>query len=128
MQSSLAFTDSVICFKELIDKEDTARRTWKAKYGSTLQSGWRPVEPFEKLGASDSKMELPSGVPSAAIRNPALYRDTVGNEGLAGGAPLRFGGQWDVVSAKVAPDHGDKPPRVVKKGPHDCFCEVGYNW
>ena len=73
-------------------------------------------------------MELPSSMPASAIRNPPLYRDTVGNEGLAGGTPLRFGGQWDIVSKKVVfPTDEDKPQRTVKKGPHDCYCDVGYN-
>ena len=127
--NGLTFTDSVICYKELIDKEDTARRTWKAKYGKRFEEGglgWRPVEPFEIHGASDSKTELPSGVPVSAIRNPALYRDTVGNEGLAGGTPLRMGGEWDIVSNKVPQlQDPDKPPRGLQKGPHDCYCEVG---
>ena len=126
--NGLTYTDSVICYKELIDKEDTARRLWKDKYGKKFgpQSTWRPVEPFEAMGASDSKMELPSGIPVSAIRNPPLYRDTVGNEGLAGGTPLRFGGQWDVVSQKITPwQDPNKPPRVNKKGPHDCYCDVG---
>lgn len=123
----ITYTDSVICYKELIDKEDTARRTWKSKYGREWDAGWRPVEPFESKGASDSKMELPSGVPKAALRHPALYQDTVGNDGLTGGTPHRFGGRWDVLSRQREIDHGDKPQRVVKKGPHDCFCEVGYN-
>jgi len=126
-QNSLTFTDSVICYKELIGKEDASRRSWKEKYGGNFTMGWRPVEPFEKSGASDSKAELPSAMPASALRNPALYRDTVGNDGLSGGTPLRMGGQWDIVSAKVAADHGNKPQRVVKKGPHDCYCDVGYN-
>jgi hypothetical protein len=124
--NGLQYTDSVICYKELIDKEDTSRRTWKAKYGNSFDAGWRPVEPFERLGASDSKMELPSGIPVSAIRNPPLYRDTVGNEGLAGGTPHRFGGKWDVVSEKVEQQH-ERPQRAVKKGPHECYCDVGYN-
>ena len=43
--NALTFTDSVICYKELIDKEDTARRVWKDKYGKKFDLGWRPVEP-----------------------------------------------------------------------------------
>ena len=27
----LTFTNDVICYKELIDKEETAKRTWKGK-------------------------------------------------------------------------------------------------
>ena len=84
--NSLAFTDSVICYKELIDKEETAKRTWKQKYGSS-DLGWRPVEPFERTGASSSKTEMPAGIPVSAIRNPDLYRDTVGGDCLAGGTP-----------------------------------------
>lgn len=73
-------------------------------------------------------MELPSGLPISAIRNPPLYKDTVGNEGLSGGTPLRFGGRWDVVSEKVEQyQDPNKPQKVVKKGPHDCYCDVGYN-
>ena len=129
--NGLTFTDSVICYKELIDKEDTARRSWKERYGkqfSTEGMPWRPVEPFERGGASDSKAEVPSGVPVSAIRNPFLYQDTVGNEGFAGGTPLRFGGQWDIVSAKVEQAQDpDKPPRELRKGPHDCYCDIGYN-
>ena len=49
--NSLMFTDSVICFKELIDKEETAKRQWRGKYGMNKE-GWRPVEPFERTGAS----------------------------------------------------------------------------
>merc|ERR1711971_1541359 len=99
------FTDSVICYKELIEKEDMARRTWKERFGAKFAQGgaWRPIEPFESLGASDSKMELPSSIPVSAIRNPALYRDTFGNDGLAGGTPHRFSGRWDVVSEQVPP-------------------------
>ena len=50
--NALTFTDSVICYKELIEKEDTSRRTWKEKYGKMTDGlGWRPVEPFEAKGA-----------------------------------------------------------------------------
>ena len=123
--NALTYTDSVICYKELIDKEDTARRTWKQKYGSNPEGRWRPVEPFEAAGSSSSKTELPPAMPASAIRNPPLYRDTVGNEGLSGGTPLRFGGRWDIVSEKVEPFvDPDKPQKVVKKGPHDCYCDV----
>jgi len=121
------FTDSVICYKELIDKEETTKRQWRGKYGNS-DVGWRPVEPFEKTGASNSKMELPSGMPSAAIRNPYLYKDTVGEQGLAGGAPTRFGGRWDVLTKDMPIDYSHNPTqRVVKKGPHDCYCDIGYN-
>ena len=71
---------------------------------------------------------MPSSVPVSALRNPPLYRDTVGNDGLAGGTPQRFGGQWDIVSEKVeAWKDPTKGQRVVKKGPHDCYCDIGYN-
>lgn len=129
--NNMTFTNDVICYKELIDKEDTGRRQWHARFGEQFKKGgggWRPVEPFEKAAASDSKTELPSGVPVSALRNPALYRDTVGNEGLAGGTPLRFGGDWDIVSEKVAQAQDpNKVPLNRQKGPHDCFCEIGYN-
>ena len=64
---------------------------------------------------------------------PGLYADKWGClvtriEGLAGGTPLRFGGSWDVVSEKVERYvDPNKPQKVVKKGPHDCYCDVGYN-
>ena len=125
--NSLAFVDSVICYKEQIDKEETSKRNWKARYG-TQDQGWRPVEPFERTGASSAKTEMVPGMPAAALRTPSQFRDTVGGDCLAGGTPLRFGGKWDVLS-KNLPDKDDdpKPQRVVKKGPHDCYCEVGYN-
>lgn len=88
---------------------------------------WRPVEPFERTGASDSKAELPSATPASALRNPKQYYDHVGNDMLAGGTPLRHGGIWDIVSEKVTPwQDPNKKPNVVKKGPHDCYCEIGY--
>lgn len=122
----ITYTDAVICYKELIEKEDTARRTWKEKYGGGRSQPWRPVEPFEATGASSSKQELPTKMPDAARRHPSLYHDTVGNEGLTGGTPKRFGGRWDVLSKDVPTDYGGKPQRVVKKGPHDNYCEVGF--
>ena len=128
--NTMTFTNDVICWKELIDKEQTGHRVWKEKWGPVFQDGgpWRPVEPFERSGASEAKGELPAGIPGSAIRNPKLYRDHVGKDGLAGGTPNRFGGQWDLVSERaerwVDPD---KPPNVVKKGPHDCYCDIGYN-
>ena len=129
--NTMTFTNDVICYKELIGKEDTGRRVWKDRWGETFRDGagpWRPVEPFERTGASDSKAELPGSVPISAIRNPKLYRDHVGNDALAGGTPLRFGGQWDIVSDKVERwVDPNKKPNVVKKGPHDCYCDIGYN-
>ena len=126
----MTFTNDVICFKEQIDKEDTGRRHWKERFGPMFTDGtsapWRPVEPFERTGASDSKAELPMGVPVSALRNPKLYVDHVGNDMLAGGTPLRFGGQWDIVSEKKELwQDPNKKPNVVKKGPHDCYCEIG---
>jgi len=125
--TKLTYTDSVICYKELIEKEDATRRDWAGKYGKSWNSKWRPIEPFEPNGASDSKMELPPTVPPAARKYPQLYRDSVGDEGLAGGTPKRYGGRWDVTSNLTPINHGDKPPRVVKKGPHDLYCDIGYN-
>ena len=59
--NTMTFTSDVICYKELIDKEDNGRRIWKDKWGPTFADGksapWRPVEPFERAGASDSKAE-----------------------------------------------------------------------
>jgi hypothetical protein len=109
-------------------QEDTGRRVWKQRWGPVFQEGgpWRPVEPFERTGASDSKAELPTGIPPSALRNPKQYYDHVGNDMLAGGTPLRFGGQWDIVSQKVTPwQDPNKKPNVVKKGPHDCYCDIG---
>jgi len=126
--NTMTFTNDVICYKELTDKEDTARRMYQSRFGNKSQMDWRPVEPFERTGASNSKMEMPADMPVSAIRNPALYRDTVGNDSLSGGTPYRFGGRWDVLSKNdPEPDRGDKPQRVVKKGPHDCYCDIGYN-
>ena len=129
MNAGLTFTDSVICYKELIEKEDTARRAGKQRLKEKdVKAMWRPVEPFEATGASESKTELPPSIPVSAIRNPPLYRDTVGNEGLAGGTPLRFGGEWDIVSEKVEKYvDPNKAQRTVKKGPHDCYCDIGFN-
>ena len=124
---NITYTDSVICYKELIEKEDAARRDWFTKFGGSWDQKWRPIEPFERGGASNSKGELPTSVPVPARKHPELYRDTVGDEGLAGGTPARFGGRWDVLANLKPIDHGDKPPRVVKKGPHDLYCDIGYN-
>ena len=104
--NALTFTDSVICYKELIEKEDGSRRSWKEKYGGKA-AGWRPVEPFERTGASNSKMELPSGIPVSALRNPPLYRDTVGNEGLAGGTPLSALAARSQARSSTLSDPGD---------------------
>ena len=61
--NSLTFVDSVICFKEQIDKEETSKRLWKGRYGNSGQ-GWRPVEPFEKDGASarEGSIEPPCAI------------------------------------------------------------------
>jgi hypothetical protein len=127
MNAGLQFTDSVICYKELIDKEDTARRLAKQRNGQRAL-GWRPVEPFEATGASNSKLELPSeGIPGPALRNPSQFMDNVGNDSLAGGTPLRFGGRWDVLHKDTPQWDSGKPQRVVKQGPHDCYCGIGYN-
>lgn len=125
--TNVTYTDSVICYKELIEKEDAARRGWAKKYGRSWDAKWRPAEPFEAKGASVSKMEMPTSVPLAARNYPMLYRDTIGDEGLAGGTPKRFGGRWDVTANLSPLNHSDKPDRVVKKGPHDLYCDIGYN-
>mmetsp|Transcript_42635 Transcript_42635/g.96397 ORF Transcript_42635/g.96397 Transcript_42635/m.96397 type:complete len:190 (-) Transcript_42635:542-1111(-) len=127
---NVQFVDSVICYKELIAKEDAARRDWQTRYGKgwgASAAAWRGLEPFETTGMSNSKMELPAGIPKPALRHPELYRDTVGDEGLTGGTPKRFGGQWDVTARGSTVDTEEKPPRVVKSGPHDCYCDIGYN-
>ena len=77
--NNMTFTNDVICYKELIDKEDTGRREWKAKYGEMFKNdggGWRPVEPFEKAAASDSKSELRLACPfqQSAIQPSTLIR------------------------------------------------------
>ena len=83
----------------------------------------RPVEPFEKGSSSYSDTELPPKIPSAAVAYPFLFTDSVGDLGLAGGTPKRFGGRWDCTQTGLP----NKPPRrVVKKGPHDCYCEIGF--
>ena len=130
-EAGLTYTDQVICFKELIGKEDDGRRRWRERYGTQWGGGgsgggWRPVEPFENGSASDSKMEMPSTVPVAARNNPAHFRDSVGDDCLAGGTPKRFGGRWDVMSHDI-PLPAYEKQRVVKKGPHDCYCDIGYN-
>ena len=96
--NALTFTNSVICYKEQIDKEDNSRRVWKERFGKRFAEGnmdWRPVEPFEQSGASNAKAEFPPSIPVSAIANPPLYKDSVGNDALAGGTPHRFGGKWD---------------------------------
>mmetsp|Transcript_49420 Transcript_49420/g.122827 ORF Transcript_49420/g.122827 Transcript_49420/m.122827 type:complete len:191 (-) Transcript_49420:260-832(-) len=124
---NVTYTDSVICYKELIEKEDAARRGWAKKYAGNWDAKWRPAEPLEATGASLSKTEMPPTVPKAATQYPALFRDTVGDEGLAGGTPKRFGGRWDVTANLNPVSHEGKPVRVVKKGPHDQYCDIGYN-
>ena len=120
---NLTYTDTVKNYCELIEKEDKGRRMWKERYGNR-DMGWRPVEPFEKGSSSYSDSEVPPKIPSAAVAYPFLFTDTVGDLGLAGGTPKRFGGRWDCTQRDPSTD--DKPARVVKKGPHDCYCEIGF--
>lgn len=123
----ITYTDSVICYKELIEKEDAARRLYQTRYGGKKEGRWRPIEPFEATSASGSKLEMPAGVPQAALKHPELFRDSVGDDALTGGTAKRFGGRWDVTANNVPIDHGSHAPRVVKKGPHDCYCDIGFN-
>ena len=123
---NLTFTNGVKNYCEQIEKEDQGRRMWQKRFGDA-QLGWRPVEPFEKGSSSFSDTEVPPVPPKAAVSYPHMFRDTVGDLGLAGGTPKRFGGRWDCTWAGVPPDKDpSKPPRVVKKGPHDCYCEIGF--
>ena len=66
-------------------------------------------------------------VPKVALEYPELFRDSVGDEGLAGGTPKRFGGRWDctAVANEIEALQGGSPTRS-RKGPHDCYCEVGF--
>jgi len=126
---NLTYTDTVANYCEMINKEDQGRRMWKKRFGHLYgadgaSSGWRPVEPFEKGSSSYSDTELPPKIPSAAVSYPFLFTDSVGDLGLAGGTPKRFGGKWDCTQRQPTTD--SKPPRVVKKGPHDCYCEIGF--
>ena len=126
---NLTYTDTVANYCEMISKEDQGRRMWKKRFGHLYgadgaSSGWRPVEPFEKGSSSYSDTELPPKIPSAAVSYPFLFTDSVGDLGLAGGTPKRFGGKWDCTQRQPTTD--SKPPRVVKKGPHDCYCEIGF--
>ena len=123
---NLTYTDTVANYCEMIEKEDQGRRMWKKRFGHLYgpdsdRSIWRPVEPFEKGSSSYSDTELPPKIPSAAVAYPFLFTDSVGDLGLAGGTPKRFGGRWDCTQTGLP----NKPPRrVVKKGPHDCYCEI----
>ena len=69
---------------------------------------------------------MPPRIPKTALARPDLYRDSIGDEGLAGGTPKRFGGRWD-CSSHASPGSGGSPTqRECKKGPHDCYCEIGF--
>ena len=96
---------------------------WRKRFGNR-ELGWRPVEPFEKGSSSYSDTEVPPKIPSAAVSYPFLFTDSVGDLGLAGGTPKRFGGKWDCTQRQPSTD--EKPARVVKNGPHDCYCEIGF--
>ena len=65
MQNSLMFTSSVICYKELIEKEESSRRNHKTKHGN-MNLGWRPVEPFERTGAS-ARPAVETSSPSCCV-------------------------------------------------------------
>ena len=143
---SLDYNANVICYKELIEKEDEGRRRGRAA-GLAHRDAWKPVEPFEMGSASYSICEEKPKIPTAAIEHPAHFRDTVGDESMVGGTPARFGGKWDCtlthapdgrtfkpwesVGLTINPDgsvsEAEKKHREVKVGPHDCYCEVGFN-
>ncbi len=124
---NLTFTDGVKNYAEQIEKEDQGRRMWKKRYGQMFHGAqWRPVEPFENGSSSFSDTEVPPKIPTAAISYPFLFKDTVGDDGLCGGTPKRFGGRWDCTQRGPNELDGDKPMRVIKNGPHDCYCEIGF--
>mmetsp|Transcript_24453 Transcript_24453/g.47644 ORF Transcript_24453/g.47644 Transcript_24453/m.47644 type:complete len:186 (+) Transcript_24453:232-789(+) len=127
MSDSCSTVDGLMRFKETCAKENAAQRAWKEKYGSRLDDSWQPVEPFEKSSYSRSKCESPTKAPSRiALRNPELYRDSIGDEGLAGGTPKRFGGRWDKTAVASELDQSIPSGHVVRRGPHDCYCDVGF--
>jgi len=123
--------ESLTRYKELIAKENVTRTEWASKYGDRWNSSYRPVEPFERTSCSRSALESPmKAPPKVAMRFPELYRDSVGDEGLAGGTAKRFGGKWDLTTNVKGgpPPDPDKPlvSHSSRKGPHECYCEVGF--
>jgi len=121
------FTQTTVTqYRERIEKEQAAAKDWPRKYGHVSKS-WRPVEPFERKSCSKSTLEAPvTGPPKWATDYPERARDTVGDDGLAGGTPKRFGGRWDVTTIGQ-PGFETNPSLVVSKGPHDCYCEIGFH-
>ena len=126
--ASLVDAEATACYAERISKETEARRSFLSRWASgqaQADLGWRPVEPFERTSSSMSPCEMPPRVPRIATTHPELVKDSVGDLGLAGGTSKRFGGKWD-TTANLKPRSGDKLVPVAKKGPHDCYCEVGF--
>jgi hypothetical protein len=127
------------CYIDLITKEALSRSTWAEKYGKDWGAegakAWRPVEPYEGYSCSKHFLETPKKqAPKQARQYPRMFVGTVGNEALLGGTPKKSGMMWDINSpydpetiaaAQAALDH-NKKPREVRKGPHDCYCEIGY--
>lgn len=131
--SEIHTREGAACFKERIVKENAARREWEGKFGDEWKTAggasWRPVEPYEPSSCSSSFLERPErGVPTVARRFPKMFIDTVGDDGLVGGTPKRFGGHWDCTRPWIepAPLEPDKPPRNYEKGPHDCYLPIGH--
>ena len=128
--ATLVDTAQSACFAERIAKENESRYAFDKKWGGSkkIDMGWRPIEPFEPTSSSSSPAEMPPRIPVTALTRPDLYRDSVGDEGLAGGTPKRFGGRWDCASTLSGTSQDDSPSRKreVKKGPHDCYCEIGF--
>lgn len=125
------------CYKNQIERETQARTTWNDKYGADhgRGKGWRPVEPFEAKSCSSSSLETPhTQAPWQARKYPNMFVDTVGDEGLVGGSPKKAGMMWDInapydpetIAAAQATIDSTKPPRELRKGPHDCYGEIGY--
>lgn len=127
------------CYVNLITKEALARSTWTEKYGKDWgvegAKTWRPIEPFETKSCSKHILETPrTHAPRQARQYPKAFVDTVGDEALLGGTPKKYGMMWDInslfdpetIAAAQAALDPNKKPREVRKGPHDCYCEIGY--
>ena len=126
--ASLVDAEATACYAERIAKETEARRAFLSRWTSGAAQAdlsWRPVEPFERTSSSMSPCEQPPRVPRIATTHPELVKDSVGDLGLTGGTPKRFGGKWD-TTANLQPLSRETASPVAKKGPHDCYCPVGY--
>lgn len=127
------------CYQDLIKREISARTSWKEKYGKDWgpegSNAWRPVEPFEGKSCSKHFLETPkTQAPWQARAYPNMFVDTIGNDSLIGGTPKSRGMTWDInslydpetIAAARAAMSPNKQSREVRKGPHDCYCEIGY--